>query len=282
MSSTVLVTAATGKTGRHLVTDLVDRGVDVRAGSRTPGQPGGHVTPVRFDLSDPTSFDDALEGVDAVYLVGVADVGDAAPLADAFLDRAEAASVRRVVQLSAMGADQAPEFGIGRIERMLDERELDATIVAPNWFNQNFDQSFFLPMIRNGAIRVPAGNGAVSFVDTRDIAAVAAVALTEDGHVGQRYVVTGPEALTFTDVAATVSDAADRDVEYVDIASDEMLNTLHDAGFEQQYAGMMLGLFDGMKAGYAAPVTDTVATVTGRAAIAFGDYAKQHADAWRA
>lgn len=281
MTSTALVTAASGKTGRHVVSQLRDRGVDVRAGSRTPGAADDGVTPVRFDLNDPSSFDAALDGVDAVYLVAVADVGDTAPLVDGLLDRVEAAGSPRLVLLSAMGAEQAPDFGLGRIERLLAERAAPSTVVAPNWFSQNFDQSFFLPMVLDGTIRLPAGDGAVSFVDTRDIAAVAVAALLDDGHVGHRYELTGPGALTFGDVARVLGEVSDRTVEYVDTDEEQTRQMLLGVGMDDAYAGMMLSLFGAIRAGYAARVTDAVERVTGRAAISFADYAKQHADAWR-
>jgi uncharacterized protein YbjT (DUF2867 family) len=282
MSPTVLVTAASGKTGRHVVTNLRERGVRVRAGSRTPGAAADEsVTPVRFDLNDLSSFDGAIDGIDAIYLVAVADTGDAAPLVAPLLDRLESAGVR-VVLLSAMGAEQAPDYGLGRIERMLAERDLDWTVLAPNWFAQNFDQSFFLPMIRNGALRVPAGQGPVSFIDTRDIAAAAAATLVEDGHAGQRYALTGPDALTFDGVARVISEVSGRPVDYIDVTPDEMREVLRSVGMDDGYVGVMLGLFEAIRAGYAATVTDAVEQLTGRAATSFGEYAKDHASAWRA
>ena len=279
--SSVLVTGATGKTGRHLVRELSDRGAAVRAAARRPDDVGAGVTAVRFDWTDPTTFPEAIEGSDAVYLVAVAGAFDAAPLVAPFLDALHARGIGRVVLLSSMGADQAPQFGTGLIERMLADGGFDWTVLAPNWFSQDFDQTLFLPMVRAGELRIPAGDGAVSWIDVRDIAAVAATALVEHGHTAQRYVLTGPEALTFDEVADVLTDVTGRRITYTDVPPDEMREAFVASGMNPQYAEMMLGVIVGIRAGAAAQVTDVVERVTGRPPVTFRDYAKDHADAWR-
>lgn len=126
------------------------------------------------------------------------------------MDQASAAGVSRVVALSAMGVEHAPDdVGLGAMERAVRERSAHWTILRPTWFAQNFAEAFWYPTItEQGQIPTSAGPGRASFVDTRDIAAVAVTALRQDGHDGQAYTITGPEALSFAEVAAHISRAA--------------------------------------------------------------------------
>lgn len=154
-------------------------------------------------------------------------------------------------------------------------------ILRPRWFMQNFGESFFLPpILQRRELPAPAG-GAVSFIDARDIYTVEARALTEDGHAGAEYALTGGRALTFAEVAEIIGDASGREVRHVDVTSQEMRRKIPGAGFPDDYADMLLGLFEAIRAGWGAPVAKTVARVLGRPLIGFAEFACDHAEAWR-
>jgi uncharacterized protein YbjT (DUF2867 family) len=279
---TVLTTGATGKTGRHVTALLRERGLDVRAASRHPDPHDSAA--VAFDWARPESYDPALAGVDRVYLVQPSGVTDASSQVTAFLERASAAGVRGVVLLSALGVDAAPdEVGFRKVERAVMASGLEWTILRPNWFMQNFSTTFWLATIaQRGEIPAPAGDAVVSFIDARDIAAVAATALAEPGHEGAEYALTGAEALSFGAVADAISDASGQRVRHVEVTDDDMREVIKVEGLPADYAEGVLALFQGIRAGWNAGVTDAVATVTGRAPLSFGEYAKDHAEAWRA
>jgi uncharacterized protein YbjT (DUF2867 family) len=278
VNGVILVTGASGKTARHLLPLLTERGAAVRAAHRQ-----AQATGVRFDWEDPGTWDAALAGVDRLYLVQPA--GNPQPDRHVlpFAERAAAAGVRRTVLLSAMGVEQAPpETGMRRVELALPDLLPEVTILRPNWFMQNFSEGFQAQaIVEHGVIADPAGDGAVSFVDARDIAAVAAAALLEDGHAGAAYPLTGPEALTFPEVAERISKAADHEVRYEPADEATFRNVLLQAGLQPGYADALLGLYGAIRAGYAAAVTDTVEQVTGRPARSFGQYAEDAAERWR-
>jgi uncharacterized protein YbjT (DUF2867 family) len=279
MTKTILVLGSTGKTGRRLLPLLRARGAIVRAASRTPGD--GRT---RFDWTQPDTYDAALAGVDAIYLIPPDLIEDATPIVGPFVARAMQAGVRRVVLLSSMGVEFPNEgTGSGRdaLEQQIKASSLEWTILRPGGFNQNFSEGFLLPgILHAGAIATATGNGAVAFVDASDIAAVAAAALTEDGHHQATYVVTGPEALTFADAAAIIGKAAGRPIAHRRISSDELTQILCRAGMPANYAAIVVGNQEAIRDGLGARVSDDVERVIGRPATPFADYATQAAAVW--
>jgi uncharacterized protein YbjT (DUF2867 family) len=278
------VTGATGTTGRRLVPALRARGVNVRAANRTPvpAEPG--IDPVRFDWSDESTFPRALAGVDAAYLVAalsekiVAQVGS-------FLARAAEAGVRRIVVLSALGIDQAPaEHPLRALESVVLASGIASTILRPATFMQNFSEVNVLGLaaqIRERSEIVWAA-GAVTYVSADDIAAVAAVALTEDGHEGRAYHPTGPGPLTLAEVAAEISAAAGRTIRCVESGPEAIRDALLSTGAPRQFAeGIAHTFAEGLATGLIATVTDDVARVAGRPPMSFAQFAAAAAPAWR-
>ncbi|MER7134615.1 NmrA family NAD(P)-binding protein [Streptosporangium saharense] len=290
MNSTVLVTGATGKTGRRLVPQLAARGVTVRTASRNPAPADAHVEPVHFDWSDESTYAAALKEVDAVYVVTANLSGITTHQSQqvaSLLDAAAVAGARRVVLLSAFGVDQAPaEDPLRRIERVVEEAGMPSTILRPGTFMQNFSEKHWSNLdatIRErDEIAMPGGDALVSYVSTHDIAAVAAVALTEDGHDGKAYSLTGREALTLAEVAHHISVAAGRQVRYVESGPQTIRDALLATGMPTDQAEYLTQLFvAAMTTGAFGVVTDDIAAVTGRPATTFAEYAAGAADAWR-
>ena len=267
--STILILGGTGKTGRRIAPRLRQAGATVRTASRNGAD-------VRFDWDDAATYDAALAGVSAVYLVPPAlDLGYV-PRALELLDRAEAAGVRHVTFLSARGVEHAPPEAAHRaVELELGRRTaFTHTILRPGWFMQDFDEYFFAPSIVNeGAVAVAAGDGAEAFIHADDIAEVAVATLLDpDAHAGTEYELSGPAALTFADVAAKLSAATGRPIRYVDVPRADWIAGLIAAGVPEDYAGMLGGLSDALKASATAGVTGDVERVTGHAPRSFDDY----------
>ncbi|GGK00132.1 hypothetical protein GCM10010123_32530 [Pilimelia anulata] len=248
-----------------------------------------YVSPGRWKLdaqrargSDPGTLAGALRGVRRAYLILPQGTTRPATRIGEFLDAAAGTGLRRVVLLSAYGVDGAEGSGLREAEKLVEGSALDWTILRPNWFLQNFSAGFFLPpILAAGTVPVPAGDGAVSFVDTRDIAAIAAEALTADGHAGRGYPITGPAAVTFADAAAAISAAAGRPVRYVATDPAETRAALLAGGVSAEYADLLLLLYAGIRAGHSAPVTDTVERLLGRPARDLAAFAAEHAATWR-
>jgi uncharacterized protein YbjT (DUF2867 family) len=289
MTATVLVTGATGKTGRRLIPLLVRRGTTVRAAGRTPAIARPGVEPVRFDWADESTYEAARKGMDAIYVVygdpGVS--GDPAEQVRALLDGAVKAGVRRVVLLSALGVDQAPpDDPLRRVELVVESSGIPSTIVRPGAFMQNFSEPHRTRLdesIRErDEIVMPGGDGVVSWVSAEDIAAVAAAALTESGHEGKGYSVVGPELLTMAQVTTLISAAAGRPITYVEAGRGEVRALLLASGMPPEFADPISEIYvHALTSGEFGVLNDDVATVTGRPPVSFAEFAAGAAPAWR-
>jgi uncharacterized protein YbjT (DUF2867 family) len=262
---TVLVTGGTGTTGSRVAAALRDRGVPVRVASRRPGN-----GQVRFDWADPGTHAAALDGVRAVYLVAPVGVADPAPLVAPFLDAARERGARRVVLLSSSAVPEGAP-GLGELHRMVRTAVPEPTVLRPSWFMQNFlgDHPHARSARTDGEIVTATGDGRVAFVDAGDIAAVAAHALAdEEPHAGE-YVVTGPEALRYADVAAMLSEVVGREVRHRAVGVAELAERFVAAGYPADFAAALAELDGGIARGAEDRTTSTVQDVTGRPPRAF-------------
>jgi uncharacterized protein YbjT (DUF2867 family) len=278
--ATHLVLGGTGKTGRRLVRRLSSAGHDVRAAARTPGDPSPGVEPVRFDWDDDATWGPALTGTRGAYLIPPALRTDHPPLLGRLAEQAAAAGLERLVLLSARGVDQGPSNPLIEAERAVTAAVGDrvaVTVVRPSWFAQNATESFFRPGIEQGVMVAPTGDGAVPWIDAEDIAAVAAAALTGDGHAGRVYELSGPRALTMAETAAVLTPYAGHEVRHVDVPVEQWVQGAADNGLPQEYAQMLGGLFDVIRAGYEAPLSDGVQQALGRPATSYEDWAAREA-----
>jgi len=284
MSQHILVVGATGNVGSTLVQLLAGQGVSVKAATRSPekyaAQPG--VTPVRFEYDEFATHASALEGVDRVFLI--AKPMEAAPQKALIplIDRAKAVGVKQIVFMTAMGVDQAEGTGMRMVEKHLIASGVPYTILRPNWFMQNFNHGFLLPALKQaGAIFVPAGDAKTSFIDTRDIAAVAAKTLIDPSHIGKEYTLTGGEALSYAEAATMLASVSGRDIRYVAISDDDLRNALAHLNLAADAIEFMIGLFYVARQGWTAPVSPVVASVLGRAPISFEAFAREYAAVWK-
>lgn len=270
----VLVTGARAKTGAPL-TDLLaqDGAILVRAGSRDPSlvrADHDRVEAVRFDWDDRATWHDAVDGVAGVFLVRP-DRPDAAELAADLLARAPRGA--RVVLLSELDRGYfGPEDWAPRVERAVRESGRPWTILRPGWFMQVFaDPRFMLDdLVRDGRLPLVSGGQPVSWIDSRDIAAVAARALLDDGHDGRVHELTGPEALGPDETASVLGSALNRPVRHVELSMEEALEGVD--GFLRRNDE---GAYDRIRRGMFGVVTDTVEQVTGRPARTLRQFATE-------
>lgn len=273
-SPATLILGGSGRTGSLVAKHMADRGVQARTASR-------HGSDVLFDWDDPTTYADALEGADRVYLVTPVMRVRYADQVAAFLDQAEAAGVRHVTLLSTYNGDRAPrEIDIAAVETLVVSREaFTYSILRPAWVMQNFTDDH-LPII-NGTITVPSGGGSEAFVDAADIAAVAVETLLNPHvHAGASYDLTGPEAMTFDEVAATIAAVSGRPVAYQDVDQEIWINAAIAAGVPADYTPMLRWLTGAIIAGNGSTPTGDIETIIGRPATSFEAFAKRNAAAW--
>jgi uncharacterized protein YbjT (DUF2867 family) len=275
---TVLVTGATGTVGSRVVAALAAADEPVRAASRDATRARDSLdvaSSVSFDFEKPETWGDALDGVDEIFLVRPPQLSRVGPLTD-FVDAAERVGVDHVVVLSVLGADKNPLLPHRRIERHVEGTGLNWTFVRASFFMQNFLEEH-RGEVRDGVLFVPAGDGKTSFVDARDVAEVAAAALTEPGHGGRAYDVTGPEALTYDEVAAVFSDVLGRPVAYADPSLPRFAWETFRRGTSLGKTLVMSGIYTTARLGLAGRVTDDVRAVLDRDPVDFRTFVEDHA-----
>ena len=262
-----LVLGATGKTGRRIVERLTDLGATTRAASRSSSP--------AFDWDDQRTWNAVLDGVKAVYISYAPDLAilGAATAIETFVQKAVQRGVERLVILSGRGEEEAQ-----RCERIVQASGVDWTVVRASWFNQNFSEGEFLEMILAGVVTLPAGDIPEPFVDTNDIADVAVAALTEDGHAGQVYEVTGPRLLTFDEAVRAIAQASGRDIQYQKIPHEAFAAGVAESGAPADIAWLLDYLFSTVLDGRNAYVSDGVQRALGRAPVDFVDYARRCAE----
>lgn len=265
----MLVMAGTGKTGRRLVQTLRAAGQPVRAASRS-GE-------VRFDWSRQDTWQPALAGTSAVYLLAPEDPA----LAAGFVARAVDSGVGRIVALSGRGIDQVGDFSPGMLaaEEAVRKSGIEWTIIRPNNFNQNFSEDLWRQPLLDGRLALPMGATPEPFVDAQDIAEVAATLLTSPGHHEQVYDLSGPRALTFAEAVATIARATGRVIRYVELTPEQYRAELLAQGYPEETATALNNLFAGMRAGHLAEPTDGVRRVLGRDPLDFDSYVARAAAA---
>jgi len=267
----ILVFGATGTVGNELISILSSDDVPAIAVTRGPAPPRPRrgVRWVQADLAAPASVEGLFSGVRSMFLL-TGNHPDMARLQIAAIDAAARAHVEHVAKLSALGASDHSRLPIGRAhyeaESALMASGMRWTILRPHVFMQNL-LGQARAIAHEGRIVGGSGDGRIPFIDTRDIAAVAAVALTRPGHDGQKYILTGPEALSYSDIARILSGVIGRPVEYHDFYDEARdRNTLA----AHQRAG-----------GKTAMVHDTVRRILGREPRSSAEFAKDHARIFR-
>jgi len=263
IDNTVLVLGGTGKTGRRVVERLTKRDVPVRVGSRSGTPP--------FDWENSPTWASVLQDVGAVYITYQPDLGapGAAEAVSAFAELAVASGVRRAVLLSGRNGGEAQ-----RSEQVFQDSGLEWTIVRAGWFDQNFSEGFLLGPVLGGEVALPVGDVPEPFIDADDIADVVVAVLTEEGHSGQVYELTGPRLLTFAEAVAEIAVASGRDVRFVQLSVEQYNSGLKAAQVPDTVVRLLNYLFTTVLDGRNAYLTDGVQRVLGRKPRDFAEYAR--------
>ena len=259
----IVLIGGAGKTGARVLERLSNRDVPTRLASRS-SQPA-------FDWTAPDTWAPALHGARAAYVTFFPDVAvpGAADAVGALAAVAKAEGLERLVLLSGRGEPSAQAA-----ERALMAAGVPWTVVRCSWFMQNFSESHLLDPVLGGEVALPVDGVPEPFVDVEDIADVAVAALTEDGHAGQVYELTGPSAITFAEATEAIGAASGRPVRFVGIPLDAYLAVLAEHGVPDDVAGLLRHLFAEVLDGRNAAPADGVRRALGREPRAFADWAR--------
>ena len=258
-----LILGSSGKTGRRVINRFIANGLQFRAGSRNSEIP--------FDWYDASSWQKALHGINAVYVVFSPDlaVPGAPAIIKNFVQVAKTCGVEHLVLLSGRGEEEAQTC-----EKIVINSTLDWTIVRSSWFAQNFSESFFLDDILSGQVFLPVGDIKEPFVDIEDLADIVFESLTDEKHKSQVYEITGPALLSFRDAISDIAVAANRDIEFNHVSMDDYVKYMADAKVPEDYVALIKYLFTEVLDGRNESLTDGVKQALGREPRSFHSYVK--------
>jgi uncharacterized protein YbjT (DUF2867 family) len=284
----ILVIGGTGKVGNELIKQLSQKGIKAKVLVRSAQKSEtvknlGH-EPVEGDYTKAATLDNAFKGVEKLFLLTTSASADSwATNEIAVIEAAKKAGVKKVVLLSAVGSAPDSPIGIARehakTEEHLKKSGLAYTILQPGGFMQNFLNQ--TATIKQGALYGNFKEGKMAFIDARDIAAVAVAALTEAGHDGQTYILTGGEPLSYGEVAAKLSHATGKSVKYVDVPTEAAVKGMVGAGMPEWLSKDLAKLGEAVAAGYTGHTTDLVEKVAKKKPIAFDQFLKDNVEAFK-
>lgn len=275
--STILVIGSSGTVGAELSRLLAQAGHDVRrATSREAREPGQ----VQLDLASGRGLATAFDGVHKAFLLAPPGHTNQDVLLKPLIDTARERGLQKVVLMSAMGANADDNAPLRKAELQLERSGLPYNVIRPNWFMQNFNTFWLQGILQQGKILLPVGQAKGSFIDARDIAAVAASLLTRDDLSNRDFDLTGSDVLDHDQVADLLSRETGKAISYQEIPPEALRAGLLQAGLPADYADFLLIILGYFKAGYAERSTDAVATITGRAPRRFAEYARDYRSAW--
>ena len=277
-SPPILVTGATGNVGRAVLHALRRRGLPVRPGLRDPGD---DPDAVHLDFLQPATFAPALAGAGGLFLLRPPPISDVRATLNRLVDAALAAGVSRVVFLSVIGADTRGYIPHAKVEKHLSQSTAQWTFLRAGFFAQNLGDAYRPDIRDHDQLFVPAGAGRAAFVDVRDIGDVAALAFADPAHIGRAYTLTGPEALDFTQVAALLSAALGRPIDYARPGVLRYLHRMRQRGLPFAQALVQAVLHVGLRYGQADAVDPTLARLLDRPPRTLARYIADHLDLWR-
>ena len=275
----IVVTGGTGRVGAQVVAQLRERDLPVRVVSRRPARSPDGTEAARADLADPASLEPHLLGADALFLLWPFTSAELTAALAPKLAEIAARHVRRVVYLSAQPAGERPGSFWALAEQAIEDAGVPWTFLRPTGFASN--TLMWADQIRSGdLVRWPFGAAARALIDERDIAAVAVRALTEDGHAGSRYVLSGPAVLTQVEQLAAIGQVLGRDLTWAELPKAEAQHALAAAWGDPGFAASALDTWERFVT-HPETVTSTVRDVTGAPARSFADWAAANAGAFR-
>jgi uncharacterized protein YbjT (DUF2867 family) len=278
MSKTLIV-GASGTVGTEIARLLRAKGTSVlRATSKAPTS----ADQVELDLLSGRGLSGAFADVDRAFLLSPPGYTNQDVLLKPLIDEARTRGLRKVVLMTAMGANADEAAPMRKAEVYLEKSGLPYNIIRPNWFMQNFNSYWIQGILEQGKILLPVGKAKGSFIDARDIAAVAAELLGRSDLDGRDFDLTGAEALDHDEVAAILSRETGRAITFQDITPHAMLGALLAAQVPRPYAEFLVLILGYFKAGYSERITDAVQTITGHAPRSLAQYAADYRSAWLA
>lgn len=274
----ILVLGGTGNIGFPLVKALAQKSVTITVGVRNPEKDRkkftdfSNVTVKKFDFLDPSTFTEALADVDRAFFIRPPQLAKPKEDMFPFLEAVKTRRLKQLVFVSLIGVDKNPMTPHHKIEKRIEELAIPYTFIRPSFFMQNLNTTHLEDIRDHHDLFIPAGNAKTSFIDTRDIGAVAAEVLTTDNYLGKTLDITGKEALTYTQIAETMTNVLQVKITYSKPSLFKFRKVMLGRGIKKDYVNVMVMLYLITQLGNAKSVTDTVEKILGRPATTFAQY----------
>ncbi len=275
----ILVVGASGTVGSELSRLLEEQGYSVRATTSKPVKEDSSSL-VHLNLATGEGITKAFESVDKAFFLSPPGYANQYAMLSPLIQEAKRRGLKKVVLMTAMGANASEDTPFRRAEIELEKSGLAYNIIRPNWFMQNFNTFWIQGIREQGKILLPAGNAKVSFIDARDIASVAAKLLTTDEFNNKDFDLTGPESVDHAQVAAAISKVTGKTITYQEIKPEELKAGLLAAGLPKDYTDFLLLIMGFLREGYSARTTDNVKAITGKAPRTLAAYAQDYKASW--
>ncbi len=284
MSSPILVIGALGNVGTETVKQLQASGERVRASDmneqKVKERFGADVEAVRFDFSKPETYQKTFAGVERMFLMRPPQISDVKRYMFPAIDAAKAAGVKHVVFLSLIGIEKTTYVPHYKVEQYLKQVNLQTTFLRCSFFMQNLNTTHRTEIKDRSEVFVPVGNAKTSFIDVRDIASVAAIALTREGHAGKNYDLTGSEALDYWQATKILSEVLGKEIKYKNPNPFHFFTKTLQQGTPFMFALVMTGLYTSTRLGMAEIITHELENLTGRKPITFHQYVLDYKESW--
>lgn len=280
----ILVTGATGNVGCEVIRLLLSHDCHVCAALRNPDKAqqilGSNIHCVWFDFINPDTWASAFEGVNKLFLVRPPALANVKRQIAPALNAAKLAGVEHIVFVSLLGAERNRVVPHAKIERYIEQLGIPATFLRASFFMQNLNTVHREDIKTRGELFMPAGNGKTSFIDVRDIAAVAVRALVEDGHLGKAYALTGREALTYYEVAEIFTEVLGKPIRYTNPSLLKFIWQMRDRGLSLDFILVMAAIYTTARLGLAGGITPDVEQLLGRPPLTMRQYVEDYRKFW--
>ncbi|MGA5716776.1 SDR family oxidoreductase [Bacillus bombysepticus] len=269
----ILVTGVTGHVGKEVVKALMQRNIDFQVATRKKESKG-----VYFDFENPSSIKPALKRVKKLFLLRPPHLADAKKYFQPVIDAAKEVGIKHIVFLSLLGVEKNPIVPHAKIEKIIKESGIPYTFLRPSFFMQNLLSQHGDELRSEKIIEVPAGNGKTSFIDVRDIGEVAAKVLMEDGHEFKAYALTGSAALTYYEVAETISKETKENITYTNPSIFKFRKRMMQKGLKNDFIMVMIGIYTTARLGLAKKVTVDLEQLLGRKPTTLKQFIQDYKD----
>jgi uncharacterized protein YbjT (DUF2867 family) len=281
----ILVTGSTGNIGYYVLKELAAKDESFKAAVTNIDTSKNkleciNAEIVAFDFLKPQTFEAALKDVDRIFLVRPPKLANPKKDMLPFLVEAKSKGIKQIVFVSLLGVEKNPVVPHRKIEDLIRELQIPYTFLRPSFFMQNLSTTHKEDIKVRSELFIPVGKAKTSFIDTRDIASVAAVCLSESGHLNKAYTLTGSEALDYYEIGAVLSEVLGRKIEYKNPLTLKFRNTLIERGTEKSFANVMMMLYLMTKLGTAKLVTSETEKLLKRKPISFKQFAEDNKNCW--